>query len=78
MTRIDHGLAVSLASQVSLGLTPGDGHEQRMYGALTAIGLMVRNADRSEEVQTARDLAANCEVTQQDGVTTITFTPPAS
>jgi hypothetical protein len=44
--QIDDGLAQAIASQVAVGLTPGDDAELRARGALMAIGLMVTNADR--------------------------------
>jgi hypothetical protein len=70
MSHIDEGLALSLAGQVSAGLTPGEGQHDRMYGSLVAIGLMVRNASRSEAVQETLDLIDRSEVTEHgDGVT---------
>jgi len=41
---LDPWLATAIAGQVSAGLTPGDGQQERCYGALVAIGLMVYNA----------------------------------
>jgi hypothetical protein len=72
MTKIDDGLALALAAQVSLGLTPGEGQYGRMYGALTAIGLMLGNATEDLHVHDQLDLIGNAVVTEHgDGVTRV-------
>jgi hypothetical protein len=70
MTQIEHGLAVAIAGQVSLGLTPGDGNLERMHGALVAIGMMVRNAaDDDTLVAETLALAERTRITQEgDGL----------
>jgi hypothetical protein len=74
--QIDPVLAVAIAGQVSAGLTPGLGQPERMSGALTAIGLMVRNASDSPLVQAALDLIDRTEVTEHgEGVTRFVTRP---
>jgi hypothetical protein len=72
MTHLDEGLALSIAGQISAGLTPGEGQPDRMFGSLVAIGLMIRNATDSQAVQETLDLIEHSEVTEHgDGVTRI-------
>ena len=61
---INETFAVVLAGQVAAGLTRGDGQYQRMQGALTAIGLMLRNACPSQLVQDVLDLIERSEVVE--------------
>jgi len=70
---IDEQFALALAGQVSVGLTPGEGQSERMFGALTTIGLMLRNSSDSELVQQTLDLIARSEVTQYDEHGSTTF-----
>ncbi len=42
--KIDSGLALALAGQVSVGLAPGDAQAARSRMALTVIGTMIRQA----------------------------------
>jgi hypothetical protein len=72
MTKIDDGLALSLAGQVSVGLMPGEGQERRMYGALTAIGVMLANASESQAVHDQLALIDQAEVVEHgDGVSRV-------
>lgn len=65
--QIDLGLAVAIAGQVSAGLAPGDGQDERATAALVAIGLMVKNAASDKLVDDALDLAARSTVTRIGG-----------
>ena len=62
MSHIELGLAVAIAGQVSLGLTPGDGQEERMAGALMVIGLMVKKAADDTTVNDVLDLTASTRI----------------
>lgn len=61
---IEAGLAVSIAGQVALGLTRGDGQEERALGALTAIGLMIVNCSGTELVGEVLAMAERQRITR--------------
>jgi hypothetical protein len=48
-THIEEGLAIAMAGQVAVGLTPGDGQAERASGALVALGMMLLNARPEDE-----------------------------
>jgi hypothetical protein len=48
--QIDPGLALAIAGQVSIGLTPGDKRAERAHMALVVIGLMVKQASPGDEI----------------------------
>jgi hypothetical protein len=77
MAQIDDGLALSLAGQVSVGLTPGEGQPERMLGALTSIGLMLANATDAKAVLDQLALIDQAKVVEHGhGVTRIEWVPP--
>lgn len=61
-------LARSLAGHVSAGLAPGDDNLRRAYGALTAIGLMLRTATDDAVTQSVLDMIGEVHVTADDFV----------
>ena len=65
--KIEAGLAVAIAGQVSAGIAAGDGREERAVAALTAIGLMLMNASGDEVVEAVLQSAEKTHVTRLPG-----------
>jgi hypothetical protein len=63
---IEVGLAVALAGQVSIGLTPGDGQPERAAAALHVIGLMLLNANEDEFVRATLAMSERTTITRTD------------
>jgi len=80
MEKIEHGLAVVMASQCAVGVMEGDRQAERAQGALMAIGLMLLNAtDRDPDVVEALASPEHAKiVAEDDGSITIRYTPPTS
>lgn len=74
---LDTSLALALASQVSVGLTPGGSELERARASLMAIGLMILNSNKDSDVQEVLQFPSygTFEV-QEDGSVSITITPP--
>ena len=70
--QIEPGLALAIAGQVSIALTPGDGKAERSHMALVVIGLMLRQAAPGDElVAAALDLATRTRIEGEAGSWTI-------
>jgi hypothetical protein len=48
-SKMEEGLAVAMAGQVAVGLTPGDDQDLRAQAALMALGMMLLNACPDDE-----------------------------
>jgi hypothetical protein len=65
--KIEPGLALGIAGQVSIGLTPGDKQAERQHMALVVIGMMLRQASDSPYVEEALRLAERSRIEGTQG-----------